>query len=328
MEYEHYISLDWSQSVMSLARMGRHSSKVEVKEGSSSIRGIKNFLSKYSGSKIFTFEESTPAQWLYTELKEEVDQVIVCDPYRNRLLSEGPKTDRIDAIKLCRLLKADLLKPVFHCTDEWIHRRKLMSVYEDLVKSGVRIKNQRSSIFRSHGKKVVSVSEVELASDRFILESLENQIESYEEQRKIFKKEFSRLSRNDSLIQLLETMPGFGSILAIRFAAIVVDPRRFKRPSHFLSYCGLVRLDRISGGKSYGRKRPRYSHTLKGVIKSATITALTKKNIYQDYYHYLKEKKGYPNHHARHAVARKLALVALGIMREKKKFDPDKVFTV
>lgn len=36
--------------------------------------------------------------------------------------------------------------------------------------------------------------------------------------------------------------------------AIIVDAKRFKDRNHFLSYCGLLKLDRMSGGKNYGKK--------------------------------------------------------------------------
>ena len=35
--------------------------------------------------------ETTISQWLYTELRKYVDKIIICDPHRNKLLSEGPK---------------------------------------------------------------------------------------------------------------------------------------------------------------------------------------------------------------------------------------------
>jgi len=47
-------------------------------------------------------------------LTDYVDYVLICDPYRNRLLSDGSKDDLHDAKNLCLLLKNGLLKEVFH----------------------------------------------------------------------------------------------------------------------------------------------------------------------------------------------------------------------
>ena len=149
--YEHYIALDWAKDNMALARITEKSNKVRVIESPSDLSGIKEYLKGLKGQKLFTIEETTSAQWLYSELRPFVTKLIVCDPHRNRLLSEGAKTDKIDATKLAHLLKANMIKEVYHSGEEVIYLRKLVSGYEDLVKSAVRLKNQRSALFCAEG---------------------------------------------------------------------------------------------------------------------------------------------------------------------------------
>jgi len=112
--YEHYIALDWSKSNMSIARITKKGTKAYVKDIPSNISYLKDYLKSLKGNKILTVEESTSSQWLYSELKPFVNKLLVCDPYRNRLLSEGAKNDRIDATKLVYLNRAGLLKEVYH----------------------------------------------------------------------------------------------------------------------------------------------------------------------------------------------------------------------
>lgn len=69
-------------------------------------------------------EETTTSQWLYTELRNHVDKLVACDTHRNKLLSEGAKTDKIDAEKLVQLLRANLLKEIYHSNDRFIELRK------------------------------------------------------------------------------------------------------------------------------------------------------------------------------------------------------------
>ena len=38
-----------------------------------------------------TFEETTQAEWLWNVIRSLVAEVVVCDPRRNKLLSEGSK---------------------------------------------------------------------------------------------------------------------------------------------------------------------------------------------------------------------------------------------
>jgi len=126
--YDHYIAIDWSAINMAIVRMTKKSNKITTIDVPSDIKELQFYLKNLKGTKILSIEETTTSQWLYTELKEYVDEVLICDPYRNSLLSEGPKTDKIDATKLVQLLKAGLMKEVFHSTDKFICLRRLVVI--------------------------------------------------------------------------------------------------------------------------------------------------------------------------------------------------------
>jgi hypothetical protein len=324
--YDHYIGLDWAKTNMALARMTRHSSEASVTDVKSDIKELQIYLKSLKGSKILTFEESNPAQWLYTELKDYVDKLVVCDPYRNHLLKEGSKNDKIDAKKLAQLLKADLVKPVFHCTDEFIYLRKLVSGYGDLIKCGVRFKNQRSAMYSARGK---SLGEpLENSYEEFVAGGLCEGIKYYEERRQAFEKEFKKAREKFKMIRDLESVPGIGLIGAVKLAAIVVDPKRFKHRNDFLSYCGLIKYELMSGGRIYGRRKPRYCRQLKSVFKTAALACLPEResnNVLRDYYVGLMKEKNYPDHKARHALARRIATLSLGVMKTGEKFNVKKL---
>jgi transposase len=61
-----------------------------------------------------TLEEGAGAAWLYDVLKPHVHELVVCNPRRNALLKEGSKSDKVDARKLAELLRAGMLRPVYH----------------------------------------------------------------------------------------------------------------------------------------------------------------------------------------------------------------------
>jgi len=233
------------------------------------------------------------------------------------------KNDKIDAIKLCHLLKADLLKPVFHTTDDFIYLRKLVSAYDDLVKAGARMKCERDALFSAQGKLVKS----KLLSGKhesFVLESINQRIELYESQRYQFKKKFEQLCKTDKMIKALHTIPGIGIVCACKAAAIVVDPKRFKTKGQFFSYCGLVVHRKRSGGNDYGYRRARCNKQLKSVFKTATAAIFLHKGPFWEYYNKLLEK-GVAPHNARNSVARRIAIIALGIMKTKKGFKVEKL---
>jgi transposase len=303
--------------------MTSHSNKVTVVDVPASVRELQLYLEQLKGKKVLTIEETTPAQWLYTELKDYVDELIVCDPRRNHLLNEGAKNDKIDAEKLVKLLRAGLLKPVFHTSDQFIYLRKIVSGYEDVIKALTRLKNQRAALYRANGKDAENDG-LEHPAEKFVLGGIDKTIESFEEQRAEYQKEFEKLSRKHRMIKHLLGIPGIGIVGAIKIAAIVVDPRRFKSRGAFLSYCGLIKLDRISGGKSYGTKNPRYCRPLKSVFKIAAFTAAVnpnRKNPLREFYLFLTTEKGLPEYDARHAIARRIAVLVYGVLKSGKKFE-------
>jgi hypothetical protein len=309
--YDHYIAIDWSIKNMAIARMTKKSSKITAIDVPSDIVDLQVYLKNLKGSKIVAIEETTTSQWLYAELKDYADTIFICDPNRNKLLNEGPKTDKIDATKLVQLLKAGLMKEVYHSTDKFLYLRRVVSGYEDLVKAGVRLKNQRSALLRGCGKrdKEKTGSTLHSQGEQFVLDCFDRQIEVYEKEKQCYENEFERLARKNPEIKH-------------QIVARVVTPHRFADKGHYLSYTGLIKLDKISGGRSYGKKNPRFSRQLKSVYKSGVLAAIGGTNPINDYYEHLIQEKGYPEHNARHKACRRLAILSLGVFKSGKKYQP------
>ena len=322
--YDHYIAVDWSVKNMAIARMTKKSNKITVIDVPANVKELQVYLRNLKGTKILTIEETTTSQWLYTELRDYVNKIIICDPHRNRLLTEGPKTDKIDARKLVHLLKSNLVKEVYHSADRFLYLRRIISGYEDLVKSGVRLKNQRYSLLRASGKTGKEKDNISLAynEDRYVLGCLDRQIASYENEKQSYENLFKKIVRKYPEIKHQKNLPGIGVINAIKIVSRVVAPHRFANKGHYLSYAGLIKLDKISGGRSYGRKKPRYSRQLKSVYKTSILAALKGSNPIHDYYEYLIKEKHYPEHNARNKACRKLAMLSLGVFRSGRNYQP------
>ncbi len=90
-----------------------------------------------------------------------------------------------------------------------------------------------------------------------------------------------------------------------------------------MSYTGLIKLEKTSGGRSYGRKNSRYCRQLKkGIYKSGVLAAIGGNNQINDYYKYLILEEGYTAHNARHKACRRLAILSLGVFRSGKRYQP------
>jgi transposase len=270
-----------------------------------------------------TFEETTTAHWLYVELRQFVDQLVVCDPYRNKLLSEGAKDDKIDAAKLALLLRSNLLKPVYHSLDHLISLRITISAYNDLIQRGVRLKNQRAALLRAKGKGKTDT--FTKGDEAFVITKQQRAIDEYERDREEYEEKFQTYLKSHAMVRNLKTIPGIGLIGAVKLAAIIVSPDRFAHKNQFHAYSGLVRLEKMSGGRSYGSKAPRCNREIKAVFKTAALNATQANNCFTQYYDYMRQDRRLSDDKARHAVARLIATSALAVMRSGKKFNPKQI---
>lgn len=130
------------------------------------------------------------------------------------------------------------------------------------------------------------------------------------------------MAKQIKLVRLQEEIDGIGTIGAVKIVACVVDGKRFPSTGKYISYCGLVKHEKLSGGRSYGRRKPRYSRMLKSVYKTAALAVLKGNNPFRTFYDVLLAQ-GVAEHNARHAVARCIARVSLGMMKNGTRYDPD-----
>jgi hypothetical protein len=321
--YQYYVAIDWASTQMSIARMANNSIHPKVERNlPAKLKVIKDYLRPLNGKIILTIEETTGSQWLYVELKDFVDKIIICDPYRNTLLKEGPKNDPKDASELCRLLRAGLLKEVYHSSDENYRIRKLVSSYNDLVNAGTRAKNQLSAIYRGYGlnykKDKITTKDQYL---KFIIEDKQRSIQLYESQKKEYVKLFRELAKKNQIIKNLTTISGINIILAVTIFSVVIDAKRFPNKYKYFSYCGLTKYKRESGGKLYGKKNTNYSRILKAAYKVAALSALRGNNDIRQYYEFLLNQQ-VPQKDARNSVCKFIAKTSYGIIKSSTPYKP------
>ena len=205
-----------------------------------------------------TFEEGTQAAWLYDLIRPLVTEVVVCNPRHNKLLEVGNKGDRIDARKLAQLLRAGMLKAVYHGESGTRALKEMVRTYECLVADTTRVMNRIKAIFRSRGMACAGHDVyrqdrreqwLEKLAERGVrarAESLYQQLAALKELRHVARQRMLKESRRHAASKLLIRVPKLGQVRVAQIIATVDTPHRFRTKRQFWAYLGLAVVMRTS----------------------------------------------------------------------------------
>src|ERR1700692_4405274 len=110
---EHYIGMDAHSKTCTFVVLNGKGQETKTQRINTSESEILKFLGSLKGKKHLTFEECQLSRWLHVLIKDEVDELIVC----NRCFiakRKGTKNDYQDALHLAQQLRGNFLTPVFH----------------------------------------------------------------------------------------------------------------------------------------------------------------------------------------------------------------------
>ena len=145
---KYYIGLDAHSTTSTFAVVDENGQCILRETVKTSEQSLVHVINKIHGERHMTFEESTISQWLYLQLKDKVDNLLICNPtYVAK--KQGAKTDFRDALHLAQELRTNHLQPVFHDTSHWMEIRTTVSGYLDIVEEIVRFKNRLKAVFRA-----------------------------------------------------------------------------------------------------------------------------------------------------------------------------------
>jgi len=305
-----------------LSRNGQvlHREKVETQEDT-----ILGFVRSIKGSKKLSYEEGVMSQWLYLLLKDEVDELIVCQPPK----SKGAKNDWLDAAEIADLLRVNRLKSVFHSDDVLMNLRVLISGYDDLLQEIIRTKNRYSALYREAG---ISTKAKDVYEDQELLlqlnsehrqlvgNSLYEQIQLLEQHKQKYVKRLDQNVHKYKPVKLLAGIPGIGTIRANHIVAVMVTPYRFSRKGKLVAYSRLTKYGRMSDGKLYGRRRSLGHPILKDAFRGAALSSLNGSNAFQREYD-AQRIEGKSAKEARNKIAKMVAATVLGVWKTGKPYD-------
>jgi transposase len=281
-----YIGMDVHKEAIVIAVLNESGKLVMESVIETKASSILQFLHGLRGELHVTWEEGTWAAWLYDLLQPQVQHIVVCNPRRNALLKEGSKSDKVDAGKLANLLRAGMLRPVYHGENGLRTLRELARSYQTIGKDLTRVMNRLKALYRGWGIPCTGtqvyapryreewLNRIPHAGVRRRAELLYQQLDGLQGLRRTLRPELLAESRKHKAAKLLRQIPCIGPIRAARLIALMQTPHRFRSKRQLWTYSGLgiethdSAQYRYVGGQVQRSKKPQQ---LRGLNDPATL---------------------------------------------------------
>lgn len=144
-----YLAFDVHKSTISVAVLNLRGELMTQAVIRTDAVAVRDFLRGLSGQLHLTFEEGTSAHWIYALPRPLVSNLVVCNPRHSS--SKGNNSDKLDSLRLAHLLRAGMLKAVYHGSASTQTLKQLVHSYDSLTQDTTRSMNRLKALFRSQG---------------------------------------------------------------------------------------------------------------------------------------------------------------------------------
>lgn len=343
---DRYIGIDVHAQSCTCAVLGPTGKRLQVEvietEGEALVRWVRGVV----GQRHLCFEEGTQSAWLYELIEPHVQELLVIAPVRR----DGVKNDEQDALWLAEQLRLGAFKQsVFKGSGAFSSLRAAVRGYAFVTQDLVRVKNRLRALYRSRGlyhlgkqvyahtERATHVAKLPM-SYRPLAELLGCEMDRLLEMQKLARERLKENAREHSIVGLLATAPGLGTIRAAQVATVIISPHRFRTVRQFWSYCGFGIVMRSSSdwkqvqgqwrraqvAQTRGLNRNR-NLWLKSAFKSAAMSVISKlpdHPLHHDYQRRL--AAGIKPNLARLTLARQIAAIVLAMWKHKEAYDPSR----
>lgn len=278
--------------------------------------------------------------WLIDEMEQAGHQPVLAHAAKAKLMmGQINKTDKLDARGLALLLRNGTLPAVWIPPSELRDQRELPRMRMALVRVRTMLKNRIQACLAKYAIRIEAVDDLFGIGGRRLLaqrlpelppqtqRSVQTQLtllDQVEQQIRECEQQIRAVIQQTPDMQLLLTLPGVGSILAILIALEVGQYDRFPDAQHLASYAGTVPRVSSSGGRTFtGKVRPDVNRYLKWALVEAANVIVLQQHWRSDshvwrLYTRIRERKGHAK--AIVAVARHLAEATYWVLRKKEPY--------
>ncbi len=341
---EHYIGCDAHKKYSVFAGLSEAGEIIEPRRVEHDKEEYRSYLNVLPQGSMIALETTGNWYWLVDEMEKAGHRPALVHAARAKLMmGQINKTDKLDARGLAILARNGTLPVVWIPPAELRDQRELPRMRLVLVSIRTKLKNRIHATFAKYGITFGEVSDIFGGKGRGLLAKALNELppetrasveaqlillDQIEESITVAEKRIIAIIKEDHSMQLLKTIPGVGSILAITIALETGDVNRFPSGEKYASYAGRVPRVSSSGGKTYfGRVRPDVNRYLKWAFTEAANSIVLRQQIlegthavrlYQRLYRY----KGHAKAVA--AVGRHLAEAAYWMLKNNMPYQEPK----
>ena len=339
MESIYYIGLDVHKKTISFCIKTTDGQVV----GQGQVNAVRSSLGQWAQEIdrpwIGALEATMFTGWIYDFLKPYALGLKVAHPEMLKAItSSKKKNDRLDAEKICDLLRCDLLPESYMSSEKIRELRRILRFRNLMVREAARMKNKTAGLLmevgapynkkRLHGAKYFHdlLDSIEDVPDS-VIQMLKLTRAGMEIFTGIQKKLTSALVNHQEIrdrVKLLRSIEGVGEVTALTWVLEVGDPNRFRSVRQAISYCGLCSGQKESAGKNHrgpvSKKRNKHLQTI--LIEAANLAPRFNPELAEVYARELQR-----SHHNRAVivVARKLAAFMLAVDRRQTGFVPKEI---
>lgn len=271
--------------------------------------------------------EATFHTWaIHSIVSRHVDRVVVANPVEVKAIAHARiKTDKVDALTLARLLRADFLPEVQMPTRRVWALRQLMTHRRQLGKQSTAAKNtihgvlNRSlrkypgpHLFTGPGRRWLTTVKLP-ACERLILDHQLGLLDQVQERLRAVDQELLRQARLRRETKLLVTIPGIDVTVAMGLLAAIGSIERFATPSQLASYFGVTpRIRQSASTLHHGSITKAGTRSGRWLAIEAAHTMARSASPLAASYHRIRRKKGHAI--AVTATARKIIVVVWHVL--------------